>query len=219
MQRPHGCALLAQPDEGVPPGSGRAAAIRGGRGRARPTPEPCSPPLPPPRLTGAGLRWKATETPPRRGNPGVRGRAKPSPGPFAPPLPPPRERGLGGEGGPGRPGRAVQTPRSTRSLPLSGRCGRGGRRTRAVPANPAAPGENRLRSDAYPCQPSRPERGPGARVAPAQPAGEERMALPPGCLPLPRAVGREVYRSRSARTSGCGRAWAAVGGSATLSLH
>ena len=98
--------LPSPPDkERCPSGGGRTAAIRGSRGRAKPSPDALAPPLPaygltrggprretaaprplrvsggtwfpspPVRLTGGGIRWKATEEPPRSGNPGVRGRA------------------------------------------------------------------------------------------------------------------------------------------------
>ena len=58
----------------------------GGPGRAWPPPIRV-PPLAHRNLTGVGIRWKATGTPPRSGNPGVRGRAWPSPGSCSPPLP------------------------------------------------------------------------------------------------------------------------------------
>ena len=58
-------------------GSARAAATRGSGGG--PSPPPISfPPLAPRKLTGGGIRWKATGKPPRRGNPGVRVRAVPA---------------------------------------------------------------------------------------------------------------------------------------------
>ena len=116
------------------------------------------PPLPPPRLTGGGIRREAAE--PRQL--GGRGRAWPSPGQW-----PPFTRYGPKEGSPSESRRAAAIrgfggglgPPPIHLLPLSRRGGRGGWGVRAAPTGQAARRSRRYRSDTYPCQAAAGEEG------------------------------------------------------------
>ena len=191
-------------EEGRPPGSGRAAAIRAlGGTRLRPS-----------HRLWLSHRHRCQEEvlagkPPRRGNPGVRGRAKPSPEQIAPPVSPRTGRG-------GRGVRAVPAGPTTRCgsrfRPDTCPCrGRGENMARREPRSPGAPicrgaAASRWRPRRVRL---RQEKRSGIRaLAPLRPAGTAAPPSSPRCGPAPRASGRcwrRGFRRCGPRSPACRR--------------